>query len=168
MGIFGVVVGLLILAVVKEPRKRSLYSLNFSTNGFVKALKDHMKNPVLRYCTLGGMCRFFESYTIVYFCPAFFALKFPGFIQQYSTLNAICLGIFGFTGAILGGYISDKGHYSRVCQVCAALAMPFAVGTFILANNFWGAIICLALKYLAGEAWGSPAVTMMQNITPSH
>ena len=46
--------------------------------------------------------------------------------------------------------------------------MPFAIGSFILSNNFWGAIVCLALKYLAGEAWGSPAVTMMQNITPSN
>ena len=126
-----------------------------------------MNNPVTRYCTLGGMCRFFSCWTMIYFCPAFFALKFPEYVSQFSALNALSLGIFGFTSAITGGFFSAKGHPSQVCQACAALAIPFSFLLFVTSQNFWVAIICLALKYLIGEAWGPPTMTMMQNVTPS-
>ena len=35
----------------------------------------------------------------------------------------------------------------------------------MLTNNFWLAILCLAIKYLFAESWLSPAITMMQNTT---
>ena len=36
---------------------------------------------------------------------------------------------------------------------------------FLLQDNFWLAIGCLAIKYLFAESWLSPAITMMQNTT---
>ena len=126
-----------------------------------------MEKPVTRFCTLGGMCRFFSCWTMIYFCPAFFALKYPQYVSQYSSINALSLGIFGFTSAIIGGFFSARGHPSKVCQACAALAIPMSILLFITSGNFWFAILCLALKYLLGEAWGPPTMTMMQNVTPS-
>ena len=39
---------------------------------FVDALKDVINNPVAKWVTIGGMFRFWETFSIVYYLPAFF------------------------------------------------------------------------------------------------
>lgn len=86
-------------------------------------------------------------------------------------MNAISLSLLGFISALFGGLISDRfgqrspKTYSRVCIVGSLLAAPFAILAYTVTGNFWLSISCLALKYLFGEAWASPAMTMMQNTT---
>lgn len=47
----------------------------------------------------------------------------------------------------------------------ALLALPVSIAAFAVTGNFWISITCLSLKYLLGENWLSPSITMIQNTT---
>ena len=68
-----------------------------------------------------------------------------------------------------GGLISDKfgkGKPMLKAWICIAgnmIAMPLFVASVMTTNNFWLSISFTALRFLFGEPWRSPSVTMMQN-----
>ena len=107
----------------------------------------------------------------MYFGPAYFQKVFPTFKSEFSMINAISLSVLGFISTLFGGAISDKygpknpKTYANICIGSSLLAAPLAILAYNLSGNFWLSISCLALKYLFGECWGSPALTMMQNTT---
>jgi hypothetical protein len=69
--------------------------------------------------------------------------------------------------ALIGGLVSDRYQkrnpliMSQVSALGAMLTLPVAIGAFAVTGNFWISITCLALKYLLGENWLSPSITMM-------
>ena len=67
-----------------------------------------MSNPTARWVTLGGCFRFFETFTIVYFMPAFYSKVFPMMQKEYSILNGIVKGLGGFLSVMLCGVLSDR------------------------------------------------------------
>ena len=79
--------------------------------------------------------------------------------------------VCGFRSSIGGGMIADKFGKGRpmckawVCIVGSLCALPFFVGSVMIQDNFWLSIACTAMRYLLGEPFRSPAVTMIQNST---
>ena len=92
--------------------------------------------------------------------------------MQFANANALSLCCFGFMSAILGGIISDKYSpkhprtMANIGIICSLLVIPCNLMAFLTTGNFWLSICFLALKYLAGEAWGSPQLSMMQRAYP--
>ena len=79
--------------------------------------------------------------------------------------------IGGFMSSVGGGMIADRFGKGRpmckawVCILGSMCALPFYVGSVMIQNNFWLSIACTAMRYLLGEPFRSPAVTMIQNST---
>lgn len=67
----------------------------------------------------------------------------------------------------MGGIICDKFGKGKpmmkswVCIIGNMLAMPMFNMAVLITNNFWLSITMIGLKYIFGEPWKSPAVTMM-------
>lgn len=177
MGIVGLVVGIATLLFVKDPncekgvcnfgKDRPKIRETNLIKGFFAALTDLMKNKVTRYATLAGMANFMGGYCCMYFMPAFYQQVYPGFKLAFANLNALSLACMGFCSALLGGVISDK--YSPkypmtnawIGIVSSLLVIPCDILAFTTTGSFWVSISFLAAKYLAGECWGSPQLSMM-------
>lgn len=77
----------------------------------------------------------------------------------------------GFGSALAGGILSDryrdKSHYVKaiICICSSLFAAPFMILSLILQHNFWLSLGLLGGNYLIAEAWGSPAITMLQTVT---
>ena len=85
------------------------------------------------------------------------------FALVYSVINVFC----GFISSIAGGLISDKFGKGRpmmkawVCIVSNLLALPLFVASVLITNNFWLSIGFTAARFLIGEDYRSPSVTMI-------
>ena len=130
-----------------------------------------MKKKTTRYVNIAAMFKYLGEYAFLFFMPAYFQATFPTMKVEFASANALSLSILGFISAVMGGVISDKYGGKNpmtmawVCIIGQVISIPFTVGMFMLSNNFWAAIACLAVKYLFAESWLSPAITMMQNTT---
>lgn len=77
--------------------------------------------------------------------------------------------VCGFISSLGGGMIADKfGNGRPMCKawVCIAgslIALPFFAGSVLITNNFWLSLACTAARFLFGEPFRSPSVTMIQN-----
>ena len=97
---------------------------------------------------------------------------YPGFKGPFAKLNGLSMSTFGFMSALIGGILSDrysKKHprtMSNICIASAILVIPFQLMAFLTTGNFWISMSCLAIKYLIGEAWASPQISIMQSTLP--
>ena len=99
--------------------------------------------------------------------------NYPGMKKEfalcYSLINMCC----GFVSSLGGGIISDRFGKGRpmmkawICLGGSAMAWPFFVGSVLITNNFWLSMGCTAMRFLLGEPFRSPSVTMIQNSTKS-
>ena len=78
-------------------------------------------------------------------------------------INVFC----GFISSIAGGVISDKFGKGRpmmkawVCVIGNLLAFPLFAASVLITDNFWLSIGFTALRFLVGEPYRSPSVTMI-------
>jgi nitrate/nitrite transporter NarK len=94
-----------------------------------------------------------------------YSTKKAEFALAYSLINLIC----GFASSMSGGIIADKFGKGRpmlkawICIAGNLIAMPLFVASVLITDNFWLSMGFTALRFLFGEPWKSPSVTMMQN-----
>lgn len=90
---------------------------------------------------------------------------------EFAVFYSLIVLFGGFTSALAGGLICDKfgaGKPMTKANVCIAgnfLAMPMFAAAVLCTGNFWFSLAMVGGKYLFGEPWKSPAITMMQNTT---
>jgi hypothetical protein len=114
---------------------------------------------------LGGMCRFWQSYAIIYFSIAFFAAY--GMPIQYGIWNAFSLAVGGFGSAMIAGYISDKyEERNLMTKGLVASVMSFnAIFTcsllFLVPGSFTFSMSMMFLNFLIAEGWPSPVIAMI-------
>ena len=147
----------------KDKKKKSLPAL------FAKALTDIMKQPISRWTTIGASFRYFGQFASDYYLPMFYLSVYPNmkaeFALVYSMINVFC----GFVSSIAGGVLSDKLGKGRpmmnawVCIFGNILAFPLFAASVLITDNFWLSIVFTALRFLVGEPYRSPSVTMIQN-----
>jgi nitrate/nitrite transporter NarK len=113
------------------------------------------------------MFRFFGMFSCDYYIPAFFLTNYPSFSNQFSICAALITVFCGMLSSLSGGILSDKlgkkNHlaYSRIAQIGALLAWPFFTMSVLTTNNFWISILGTVGKYILGENWWSPNLTMI-------
>jgi MFS family permease len=135
----------------------------------MKSLTDIMKSPISRYTTIGASFRYFGQFASDYYLPLFYLSNYTEYKAEfalvYSLINLVC----GFISSLAGGLLSDKfgkGKPMLKAWICIGgnmIAMPFFVASVLTTDNFWLSISFTALRFLFGEPWRSPSVTMMQN-----
>lgn len=75
--------------------------------------------------------------------------------------------VCGFTSGLLGGLVSDRWGKitpmmkSYVCCIGNLLAMPMFIIAMLLKDNFWLSVSLIGARYLVGETWKSPNITMI-------
>jgi nitrate/nitrite transporter NarK len=115
------------------------------------------------------MFRYIGVFACDYYVPMFFLRNYVSNRAEFASFYACTVLFGGFTSSILGGVICDKFGKGRpmlkswVCIIGNMLAMPLFAAGVLCTNNFWFSISMMAAKYLTGEPWKSPAITMMQN-----
>lgn len=141
---------------------------------FKGALSYIVKNPVTRFATLGTMFRFFGMFACDYFMPAFYLKNYPQFNNEFGIAIAVIVLFGGMTSSLLGGIMADKYSeknpraYANICILGSLLAWPFFFASVLITNNFWLSIGCTAARYLIGENFWSPAITMIQKSSPQN
>ena len=128
--------------------------------------------PVARWAAIGSAWRYFEQFASCYYLPLFYLTCYPArkaeFTFLYAGVNMFC----GLISSLLGGIICDrfgKGNPRMKAQVCMAgniLCLPLLIGSVLITNNFYLSMALTAGRYLIGEHYRSPALTMVQNTTP--
>ena len=92
MGTISLVVGLTALIFVRNPTvpvgtpEKQKHEVEFSEDyykdqrsvlqKFISTCKDIFTNPTARWVTIGGMFRFFEDFSCIYFLPSFYLQNF--------------------------------------------------------------------------------------------
>lgn len=86
MGAISLVVGLTALIFVRNPSvpEKQQYEVVIEEDKeqrsvlqkFVDTCKDIFSNPTARWVTIGGMFRFFEDFSCIYFLPSFYLQNF--------------------------------------------------------------------------------------------
>lgn len=194
MGLFGGLFGLATMLFVKEPaRGRYLDEASKkkeaekAAKAAAEALKEK-KNPLrafvenvgvvftlptARNVLIASSLRNFGGMIVSSFLPVFFGRNFPGFKAEYALLNAAALSICGFVASLAGGIMADKfekNSYMSKAYICISgciLSVPLiALGT-LTTGNFYLSVLCYALKVLVSGTYSGPAITMIQNTSPS-
>lgn len=132
-----------------------------------QALKDVMKTPISRWTTIGASSRYFGQFASDYYVPLFFLTTYPTYKTQFALAFSVINMVCGFISSLGGGMIADRFGKGRpmckawVCVIGSLLAMPFYMASVLITDNFWLAIACTAARFLLGEPFRSPSVTMI-------
>jgi MFS family permease len=132
--------------------------------------KALVSNKCTRWCMLGGMFRFWQAYTMIYFSISYFA--FYGNPIQYGLWNAFSVAVGGFSSSMIAGIISDKFE-NRSYKTKAYVAVVMSVNAiftsmvlFLVSNSFGFSMTMVFLNSLLCEGWASPVMTMIQTVIP--
>jgi hypothetical protein len=140
---------------------------------FKNSLFNCISNPQSKWITLAGSLRMVVMFAADYFLPLFFLLSFPDFKTQFSLLYGLISIVLGFTSVMSGGILADKlgaknpAAYAKICQVASILGWPFMMICLLFSSNFYLSIGMIGAKYLLGEFFWSPNITMMQKAIPA-
>jgi nitrate/nitrite transporter NarK len=97
----------------------------------------------------------------------FFLRNYVSNRAEFAMFFSLIVLFGGFTSSIVGGIICDKFGTGRpmmksmVAIIGNMIAMPMFAAGVLCTNNFYFSISMMLFKYLFGEPWKSPAVTMI-------
>ena len=87
MGFIGVLIGMLVILFIKEPKKNNVETKSQDGNlfkAFFGSLYDLMKLRTTRYVTLAAMMNAMAGYASMFFMPAFFQANYPNYQIQFT------------------------------------------------------------------------------------
>jgi len=118
---------------------------------------------VLAASTIRGM----GTNCIGFYKPLFFSNVYPNFVDEFSIGNAAIYIVFASSGALAGGYLSDKYEdkqpltKSWICAGSTAITLPFMVLCLTQQDSFWFSFAMMCGHYSLSESWISPSLTML-------
>jgi predicted MFS family arabinose efflux permease len=187
VGALGVLFGVLVLLFVKDPergrfdpKKQQLPQQSASKSQQIAqpsacaslfiGFNALVSNKCGRWCMLGGLCRYWQAYTMIYFSISYFAFyKMP---VQYGLWNAFSVSVGGFSSSMIAGIISDKFE-KRNYMTKAYVAVVMSVNSvftsmvlFLFTRSFAFSMTFVFLNSLLCEGWAPPVMTMIQTVIP--
>ena len=127
-----------------------------------------LRNRCTFWILLGGLCRFWQGFTISYYCIQYFA--FYDDLNLYGVLNALSVLIGGFLSNMFAGYVSDKYEQrnyrtkSYIATAMSGIGVPVSLMLFCINSSFGFSITMLFFDYLLCEGWISPIYAMIQTV----
>jgi hypothetical protein len=119
------------------------------------------------------MFRYFGIFAVDFYYPFFFLRCYPDHSEEFAVLFGLIVLICGFSSGITGGIICDNLWTDKpmtkawVCIIGNFMALPLFLISVLTTDNFYLAMSGVAFKYIFGEVWKSPNLTMMQDTVDS-
>ena len=172
-GVPGLLLGILILATVQEPKR-----------GQVENLADTEKAPSLwaviralwsqrsfRWIALGTGMSSLGGYAGIIFIPSFLGISHHMTLSEIGAALSLLTGVGGAIGTYMAGVFADR--FARrdirwnmyVMIVATFLAVPFAP-VFYLAPGTAIALLAAIVPAMMGAAYIGPAYSMTQSLVP--
>lgn len=174
MGLPGIALALLVLILIREPKRGALDALSAGA-------VEHAKAPPL-FEAIGG---FFQQRTLVLVAISSAMSAFVGYaglnwnapflirvkgmtLGEVATYYALVLGITGMIGTFGAGWlvdrlsVRDRRWFAWVPAIAFTITIPFWVG-MILAPSWPMALACIAVPALLNNMYLAPALTVVQN-----
>ena len=129
--------------------------------------------PCSRNVLIAGFLRNFCGCIVTFYLPVFFGKNFPTFKAEYALVNAAINSICGLISSIASGVLADtmesKTTWAKglICLIGQSLAVPFILITTLYKGNFWLSIASFTAYMLFASSYTGPAITMMQNTSPT-
>ncbi len=175
VGLPGLLIALLILAVVREPVRGAQdgpaagHEIAPAQLGGV--IKMFFGNPVLRWTALATGLGAFAGYGASNWTPAFLMRHEHMTLVQIATVYSVSVGMAVGFGTWFSGYLADRlsrrdpRAYAMIPFWGSAVALPFAVAGY-LAPSWPISLACLTISGAAGIVYLAPALAVVQNIVP--
>jgi MFS family permease len=174
VGLPGVLIALLILAVVREPVRggldpAALPQAETARLGDVVAM--FFRHPVLRWTALGTGLFAFAGYGMLNWTPAFLMRHQHMTLAQLSGAYSLCVGGAMGVGTWASGWLGDRlalrrpRAYATIPLWGALATLPFAAAAF-LAPSWQLSLICLTATSGFGILYLAPALAVVQNAEP--
>ena len=181
IGALGVVATLLMLLVVREPKRggkdveldihmEEAPTTAMDRPGFLGTVWSFFSRPMTLFTALACGSTAFVGYAVLNWTTPLLArvkgapVREDGFILLYAFEMAICMGV----GTWLSGYLVDwlskrsKVWYALVPVTALTIAAPFYVG-FIWAPTWQLTLVFLAVPTMLNNAYLAPALALVQN-----
>jgi hypothetical protein len=135
---------------------------------YCRGLAALVRNDCTRWILLGGMCRFWQGYTISYYAVKYFNIF--DMENTYGILNALSVLIGGFTSNMFAGQVADRydsKHYRTKSWIGVGMSLagvPICAICFLVDFNFYFSVFWLFCEYLFCEGWISPNMAMIQTV----
>lgn len=167
VGVPGMLLSVLVLTTIKEPRPRRMQSTN-SASGAVAAL---LKLPIFRHMMMAAGLFAASAYAFSAFQPSFL-IRLHGFSSAQAGLAlGLVHGIAGAIGIVLGGYLADRlGKLDArwrqwVPAIGAAFSAPFTVAALFAGSGELSALL-MAGSTIGGLIYAAPTFGLVQSIAP--
>ncbi len=172
IGLPGLLLALLLILVVKEPKRGAMDSPKEAAAPApkpMKALRTVFEKPSLLLLSLASAATSFAGYGLYQWVPSFLQ-RSQGFTETEVGVLLGPLFLLGIFGAIGGGWIADrlgrrnKAAYAFVPAVSVALCAPFFLSA-VLVTDGGLSLIFIAIPILLGYAWVGPTLAAAQTLT---
>ena len=95
-------------------------------NGVVQNAIRILSIPRVRLIFIASFFRFCSGLMIGVWAASYYKQAFPDFASEYAVVNALIVGVMGFSSGILGGYIADGlGSWYKATDEQATTATSF-------------------------------------------
>jgi predicted MFS family arabinose efflux permease len=174
IGLPGVVLGILMLIFVREPKRGGLDRVAEGADAhppappLLDAIRGFFANRTLVLTAVSSAMSAFVGYAGLVWNPQFLELTKGMTPAQVSTVYALALGVTGIIGTLVSGWlvdrlgVKDKRWFAWVPAIAFALSIPFWFG-MLWAPTWELAMLFLLGPMLMNQAYLAPALTIAQN-----
>jgi MFS transporter, Spinster family, sphingosine-1-phosphate transporter len=173
VGLPGVLLGLLAMFTLKEPRKMGLGTAGAGTKtpGFGEALSVLGKKKSYVYSVLAVTMISFLGYGHAVFMPQFYARSHGLDLRTIGTISAVTALLAGGLGTFLGGVLADRAAKADTRAYVTMPAIALLIGTpfFLVAmttSNLTLTVIMLAFPTFLNAMWYGPIYAAVQGLSP--
>lgn len=174
MGIPGLIMALILLLVVKEPKRGGLDALAADGESHDKpppiftAIAGFFSNRTLVLTAIAAGLSAFVGYAALTWNPPFLMRVKGMSLTQVAAYYSLVLGITGMIGTFGAGWLVDKlsvkdrRWFAWVPAIAFAITIPFWIA-LLYAPTWQIALACIAIPALLNTCYLAPALAVVQN-----
>jgi predicted MFS family arabinose efflux permease len=171
VGLPGLILALIVRFTLQEPARgmSDNRSVDASAPTFLQTLRFLMRRPSFVHSAFGAALAAFVGYAAISWFPSFLIRSHGMATTEIGLWLGLILGIPGGIGIFLGGYLADKfgardpRWYLWTVAVSALIAVPFAIGTYILDNPYWS-LAMFSMPVLLSNFWQATTIAQTQSM----
>lgn len=173
VGLPGVVLALLMLLLIKEPRRGRLDADDGCGQAIpmVASIRAFFSDPVMTFTALAAAMSAFVGYGLLSWNPSFLVRVKGMAMADIAVYYSIVIGLTGVVGIFGAGLLADRlgrrdeRWYAWLPAIAFAGMIPGIVGA-IYATGWLSALCWLTIPALLINIYVAPALAVVQNRTP--
>lgn len=169
----GVLVGLLLLATVRDPARGSTEPKRRThhAKSLAETAKLLLSQRTYVMLVIAMMLATFTGYSLQAWVPSFLSRVHHLDKASVGFYAGFFKGLMGLLGILAGGLLTHqitkrRPHLIGVVPVVSASLLPFAMMTFLHSGNVTVSLVALALAGFLIPAYTAPGLTMVHSVVP--